>query len=34
MLLGDEMIDEASAKMARKVKQRGERAGLSPSGAG
>ncbi|MBO0894349.1 MAG: CoA ester lyase [Acidimicrobiales bacterium] len=26
--LGDEMIDEASAKMARKVKERGERAGL------
>lgn len=29
--LGDEMIDEASAKMARKVVRRGERAGLSPS---
>jgi citrate lyase subunit beta / citryl-CoA lyase len=28
---GDEMIDEASAKMARKVKQRGERAGLGRS---
>jgi citrate lyase subunit beta/citryl-CoA lyase len=28
--LGDEMVDEASAKMARKVKQRGMRAGLSP----
>lgn len=31
--LGDEMIDEASAKMARKIKRRGERAGLSPGGA-
>jgi citrate lyase subunit beta/citryl-CoA lyase len=33
VLLGDEMIDEASAKMAAKVKKRGERAGLG-SGAG
>jgi citrate lyase subunit beta/citryl-CoA lyase len=30
VLLGDEMIDEASAKMAHKVKKRGERAGLGP----
>jgi citrate lyase subunit beta/citryl-CoA lyase len=33
VLLGDEMIDEASAKMAAKVKKRGERAGLG-SGSG
>jgi hypothetical protein len=30
-MFGDEMIDEASRKVAIKLKMRGERAGLKPS---